>query len=314
MSETKKRNVIIGSLCAVLLLMVVGYAAFSTALKINGTANISSTWNILITDIQTKNIVGGATNAEAPTGEGTLTATFKTNLVSPGDSIEYDITVTNSGSLNATLEKITKTDPNNPAIKFTTSGLEEGSTLAANGGTAVLTVKVEYDSTVTTQPDKLISELKVKLDYVQEGNASESPTIPSNDNVVYRNTTDVLNIGDSIEGINTTKNYNTLSTKYFLKHEIEDNKIKTSEACFVHENTLYCLQPNDSEHLGSNDLINISDDWGSECRDLGCTVSAWYYLIDGNYISIEPTTNQDQYINNVSAGKCTVQSNGSSHC
>jgi len=63
MNESKKRNVIIGSLCAVLLLMVVGYAAFSTTLNINGTANISSTWNILITDIQTKNIVGSASNA-----------------------------------------------------------------------------------------------------------------------------------------------------------------------------------------------------------------------------------------------------------
>jgi len=178
MSEGKKRNIIIGSLCAVVLLMAVGYAAFQSVLKINGTSSISSNWDIKITSIDTKNIVGEATNAKEPTGVGTLTATFDTNLVSPGDSLEYEITVTNSGSLNAVLEKITLTDTNNPAIKFTTSGLTEGSILAANGGTAVLTVKVEYVDIPEGQgqPDNTKSDLKVTLDYAQEGgNGSDTP-------------------------------------------------------------------------------------------------------------------------------------------
>ena len=152
MTQKKKNNIIIGSLCAVVLLMVVGYAAFATQLNITGTGKITSNWNILITDIQTKNIVGSASNASDPTGKGTLTATFKTNLVSPGDSIEYDITVSNQGTLNAVLEKITLSDSNNPAIKFTTSGLTEGDALNA-GDSKVLTVKVEYSNSVTSQPD-----------------------------------------------------------------------------------------------------------------------------------------------------------------
>ena len=120
MNQTKKRNIIIGALLGVLLLMAVGYAAFNSVLNITGTSGISSNWKILITNIETKNIVGGASNAKEPTGIGSLTATFNTNLVSPGDSIEYDITVTNQGSLDARLDKITKTDSNNPAITFTT--------------------------------------------------------------------------------------------------------------------------------------------------------------------------------------------------
>ena len=94
MSQKKKNNIILGSLCAVVLLMVVGYAAFQSVLNISGTSKVSSNWNILITNIETKNIVGGASNASEPTGKGTLTATFNTNLVSPGDSIEYDNAVT----------------------------------------------------------------------------------------------------------------------------------------------------------------------------------------------------------------------------
>jgi len=179
MNETKKRNIIIGSLCAVLLLMVVGYAAFSTALNIKGTASISSNWNIKITKIETQNIIGGASNAEEPTGVDTLTATFKTNLVSPGDSISYKITVSNLGNLDAKLEKISVTDSNNPAIKFETSGLEEGTVLSA-GGTADLTVTVTYDSNVTSQPENTKGTISVTLDYVQaDGNGTVTPSEPT---------------------------------------------------------------------------------------------------------------------------------------
>ncbi|MCI9084548.1 MAG: hypothetical protein HFH46_02895, partial [Bacilli bacterium] len=171
----KKNNIIIGSLCAVVLLMAVGYAAFSSILNIKGTSSISSNWNILITNVESKNIVGAATNAEDPSWEA-LTATFKTNLVSPGDSIEYDITIENRGNLNAVLEKITLTDSNNPAIKFTSSGLEEGSELNA-GSSAILTVKVEYDNNVTSQPESTEGTFTVTLDYSQkDGISSDAPT------------------------------------------------------------------------------------------------------------------------------------------
>ena len=254
MTQKKKNNIIIGSLCAVVLLMVVGYAAFQSVLNITGTSKVSSNWNILITDIQTKNIVGGASNASEPTGEGSLTATFNTNLVSPGDSLEYDITVTNSGTLNAVLEKITVSDTNNPAIKFTTSGIKEGDALNA-GGSAVLTVKVEYDNNVTSQPDNLKSELKVTLDYVQEGTA----VTPTN-NVVYRWTTDTLNIGDSIEGIETTIDPSTLRG-YYLKHEIEDNKITASYVCFVTDSE-HCMQGGNAEYYETNKaFLQSYDSW-----------------------------------------------------
>ncbi len=181
MSQRKKNNIIIGSLCAVVLLMVVGYAAFSSILNINGTSSISSNWDIEITAIDEKNIVGGATTATKENGDkkiegiGTLTASFETNLVSPGDSIEYDITITNKGSLNAKLDNITLSEPNNEAIIFTTSGLTEGTTLPANNGTAVLTVKVEYSNAVTSQPDKTIGNLTVTLDYSQDSGSEVTP-------------------------------------------------------------------------------------------------------------------------------------------
>ena len=324
MNETKKRNVIIGSLCAVLLLMVVGYAAFSTTLNINGTANISSTWNILITDIQTKNIVGGATNAEEPTGLNTLTATFKTNLVSPGDSIEYDITVTNSGSLNATLEKITKTDSNNPAIKFTTTGLTEGSTLAANGGTAVLTVKVEYDSTVTEQPESTTSDLTVTLDYVQEGTSGTiTPPAFTGTGTVYRNTTDSLNIGDSIEGVETTTDPTTLGKNFYLKHDVVDNKIIASYVCFITD-TEYCMQGGSADYYETNKvLLQGQEAWftnnGGSCSEYSYSVveslgyTKVYSCGRGDIPYHEVYNNGSVYASDDASG-CSVAGDGLSGC
>ena len=96
--NTKQRNYIILGLCSILLVMAAGYAAFRTQLTINGTSNITSDWKVLITDIQSKTLSGAATDAETPSHTET-TATFKTNLVSPGDSMQYDITVENRGIL-----------------------------------------------------------------------------------------------------------------------------------------------------------------------------------------------------------------------
>ena len=168
MSKSKKRNIIIGSLCAIVLLMAVGYAAFQTVLNIQGTSNITSSWDIKITNVTSKNIKGTASNNGDPSFEN-LSATFKTNLQAPGDSIEYDITVTNNGSLNAKLDKYKLTDTNNEVIKFTQTGLTNGEVLTA-GSTKTFTVKVEYLSTTSEQPSKVTSSLTITLDYSQAEN------------------------------------------------------------------------------------------------------------------------------------------------
>ena len=48
-----QRNYIIIGLCAILVIMGVGYAAFSSQLKISGTSNIDSTWDVQITTLST---------------------------------------------------------------------------------------------------------------------------------------------------------------------------------------------------------------------------------------------------------------------
>ena len=257
MTQKKKNNIIIGSLCAVVLLMAVGYAAFSSILNIKGTSSISSNWKVLITNVDEKNIVGSATNAEEPSWED-LTATFKTNLVSPGDSIEYDITIENRGNLNATLDKITLSDSNNPAIKFTSSGLEEGSELNA-GDSAVLTVKVEYDSNVTSQPENAEGTFIVTFDYVQEGKEINTPVkTPANVEIIGIDATNIVGMASvaevpSYQGLNAKLKTNLTNKDDSLEYNIsiqnqgdesavltgllisEDNKVATVTSYGVKE-------------------------------------------------------------------------------
>ncbi len=173
MSERKKRNIVIGTLCGVLLLMAVGYAAFNTLLTINGTTSITSNWNIKITEITSKGIVGKASDEESQVVDD-LKATFKANLVSPGDSITYDITVENKGNINAELSSISMSENTNDSIKIETSVIAEGDKLNPSS-TATLSVKVTYSDDVTTQPDNLKAEVTVTLNYVQEGMTSSLP-------------------------------------------------------------------------------------------------------------------------------------------
>ena len=177
--NSTQRNYIIAGLCMILVIMGVGYAAFSSQLKITGTSNITSNWSVKITNIQSKVVSGVPTDAETP-GYTDTTATFKTRLISPGDTMQYDVTVSNEGDIDAKLDKITVPESNNPAIGFKITGIREGALLKA-GNTALLTVIVKYND-VTEQPDDLTADLEVTLDYSQAPNGYVEPALPMTPN------------------------------------------------------------------------------------------------------------------------------------
>ena len=56
--ENKKRKIIIFSLIGILLLMAAGYSAFKTDLNITGTSNITSVWDVRITNVKIKETSG----------------------------------------------------------------------------------------------------------------------------------------------------------------------------------------------------------------------------------------------------------------
>ena len=196
LNKTQRNYIIIG-LCAILVIMGVGYAAFQSQLKISGTSNIASNFLVKITDIEVSSKSGGAADKPGVTTHTDTTATFGTTLQSPGDSITYDITIENQGSIDATLKTISKTDTNNSAIIFETSGVNEGDALNV-GETAVMQVTVTYNPSVTSQPSNLNSTLKVDLTYEQSDGSSVGPGPGGSTTTVGGQEVEVVSSGDGL--------------------------------------------------------------------------------------------------------------------
>lgn len=147
--------------------MAVGYSILMTELKINGTANITSTWDVRITGI-TGALSGDAYNIEAPSYTNS-TAKFNVSLVNPGDSANYTVTITNKGTLTAVLNKLDITSSGTDAITYTISSLKEGDTIEA-GSTKTFTIIVNYSANAIADPEQRIKKVKVGLDWMQYTN------------------------------------------------------------------------------------------------------------------------------------------------
>ena len=169
----KKRNIIIFGLVGVLLCMVAGYAAFQTQLKVSGTSKVTSNWDIEITSVTPGTPTGSAENAVAPSWD-KLWASMEADLYEKGDSMEYDVTIENKGTLDAKLNDIiTNLDnSNNEAVIITFSGYTKGEVLKAKNS-KVIHVKIEYNPEY--EGGETSSEVEINFDYGQNNNEENNP-------------------------------------------------------------------------------------------------------------------------------------------
>ena len=185
--ESKHKNALIGALLAVVFVMAVGYAAFAQQLTINGSAEITSRWDVHMKQ-EGATATPNSTMGTAPTGDvqvagGGLTATFNTELVSPGDTVTYVIPIENKGTIDARLSTITLSSETpemvvdngsltattkDGDIKYTVTSPGNG-TLAANTGTAKVTIVAEFVNKAEGQGNlqNLSANLTVTMNYVQ---------------------------------------------------------------------------------------------------------------------------------------------------
>jgi len=170
MRENQK-YVILGSLCALIVTMTVAYAAFQANLKVKGTSNITSNWNILITNVEETNKGGNAITTEKegkqnPSWDG-LTANIEADLMQKGDFIEYEVTVENRGTLDAKLESIEDNiKTTNEAIKISFTGYTKGEKLYKNTSKKII-VKIEYNPEFNGTIEEGSSEISIDLNYTQ---------------------------------------------------------------------------------------------------------------------------------------------------
>lgn len=191
MRKKQKNKKIMVVAIALLLLISIGYAAISTTLTINGTANIAATsWNVYFTNLQTT--AGSVTPSVAPTVSGTNTTTlnYTVTLENPGDFYEFTVDVKNGGTINAkiadngisntaltstqdTYVNYTVTYSDGTAIATGDKLSKSGATISGITDTRTIKVRVEYDTNITAEQlnaleDDITLNLQFSLDYVQD--------------------------------------------------------------------------------------------------------------------------------------------------
>ena len=149
--------------------MAVGYSAFNTKLNITGSSQITSIWNVEITNVKIKEVSGNAENV-GDLSYDKLNAYMEANFYEQNDSITYTVTVSNLGTLNATLDSIKLNMPPEDVINFKVDGATSRELLKA-GDSKDIEVTMEYTG---NNSDNISSvEMDVNLDYVQEGDSTD---------------------------------------------------------------------------------------------------------------------------------------------
>ena len=186
----KDRKVLYGILTIVLVCvftLTIAYAALNAVLTIQGTAQVSSAdWDIHLANPKVTN---GSVTTTVPTLATGKSLTFSTTLNMPGDFYEFTVDVVNSGSIDAMIEKVTKT-PELTAdqakyLKYEVS-YANGESIAnkqaiAAGVTMPIKVRVEYrnDLNASDLPTgQVVLDLSLTLEYIQSDGTGTS--VPNN--------------------------------------------------------------------------------------------------------------------------------------
>lgn len=177
MKDNKK--VLYGLVALALVLSVVGisigFAAMSTDLTINGSAEVvPSSWDIKFKDLSSPTITGDAEVTTAPTiTSDTHIGNYAVKLTKPGDSVTYTFKVANDGTIDAKLTDFIKATPT-----FTGTGATASADATIVQNNFEYTVTYSDDTAITKNTDELDAESykTVKLVVGYKADATELPT------------------------------------------------------------------------------------------------------------------------------------------
>ena len=178
MRSKKKKNIMIIVLCFVLLLMGVGYAALSQRLTIGGTAKMQGVWDVRITNIQLSRKTGLAKDNSHKYEN--LSASFQTETLAPGDMLEYTVSVSNRGNIDAKVSEINATLDGPEAIKYTVEGIKKGDVIK-EGVTKEVIITIKFDETATVIPSNKTSTLNINFTCIQN-----TQNVPIENLTVYK--------------------------------------------------------------------------------------------------------------------------------
>ena len=218
--KSDRKNYVIMALCAILLVMSIGYAAFSSLLTINGTASVSDSFCVGFDNTKTNTYAptAGISGGTLPTGSITysgtacstnyqpnssLSATFK----QPGDKIEYTLTIANKSTFTVAIESILVENQNVTSNTTITKGnikyiveMPLTTTLASNAETTMkITAMFQNNTDVTGQYSGESQTINVKIN-AQQGDSGFTPTSSTFTGTIYRNDNTPLINGVPLRG------------------------------------------------------------------------------------------------------------------
>ena len=209
-----KRNILI-MMFALVVIMGIGFAAYSQQLRINDTSSIDSNWDIYIKDVSVPSKTSGAIGSGTVDEVEKLKAELTTDLKYPGDYVIYNITVANDGTIDAILEKINfsmekedtvinyyySVDDQTTWNKVTKNGENPYNEDLLANTTDEFQVKVEYDPTKTgtATKEQKSNKLTLNLDYAQKSGGSV-PSGPLAAEILKEN---ITTSGDGLYADNT---------------------------------------------------------------------------------------------------------------
>ena len=220
MRDRKKRNIIIGSLCSLLVFMGIGYAVLSQTLNISGTANMKGTWDIKITDISEASRTGKADPGTPTISTSGVSASFEANLWMPGDSITYNITVKNNGNIDAALKELVPSVENGvQQVKFSNNAVQGKVLRQSESYTFQVSVVFDEDATEIPKDSKTNPpKYTISLTFVQyTGNSLYTPTNETTDNSCF-----------TIDADGNITNYDkSCGTSITIPNEIDNITVKS---------------------------------------------------------------------------------------
>ena len=295
MKDRKKRNIIIGALCSLLVFMGIGYAILSQTLNISGTANMQGNWSVKITNMKLleANKTGRAENVSNTFTN--TTASFEANLWMPGDSIEYEVTVENQGNIDAVLKDIIQTKTNKDKnLKFSNSLI--GTEVLTSGSKMSFTMKVEIPEEAETLPEVKESKYEIQLIYIQYNGGEYTPPTQSigtlaerilADNTALPDTNiDFSEISSDTNGKGlyyTNKNTEDNKTTYYFRGDVTNNYVK-----FATQTRNTCTY--NGKSVAYFDSVNAGfkyEPTASECTSTNVCLNSTY----GNLVGVDETTN-----------------------
>lgn len=353
----RNKKIIMVALIMAVISLTVGFAAFSSSLNISSVATVtptSSYFGVKFSSSSTE-LKDGSVNASNSIGS---TATIVnsaiptiTNLdasfTEPGQSVSYTFYVMNVGEYDAYLNRIVfNTTPVtctggtgatqslvdaacssiHVRIKVGSENAVENTTTLTNHiltksqKTEQVVVTLSYDSTGKRVDGPMnVSFSDISLIYSTVAGASDTGNTPR---IVYRNSTETISIGSTIDPSDTTKfttNSSTLGKDYYLKHVTDtNNKVIESYACARFNNKETCLRGGSADYYGyADDASNYTGNAlilkNIETEGLSCSFTAVYSACSAGSVALGAEPDGSVYTVYGSI-RCNIKRTGSSFC